>query len=263
MGRSVNKVTLIGTLGRDPEVRYMPNGNAVANLSLATDESYNDRQTGQKVEQTEWHRITIYGKLAEIVQQYLKKGAKAYFEGKLRTREWEKDGVKRYTTEIIANDMLMLDGRGGDASGGMGNAGMGNTGMGGGYQQPQSAASMMNPASGMGGSAPQGGQGGYGQAPQQPAQAPGGYQPPAQQAPAQPPAQPAPTQQPVQQPTHQPAPAPGGYQPPASAPGGYQQAPQQAPQPPHQPARQPAPQQPAQTPPPANNFDDFDDDIPF
>ena len=111
MGRSVNKVTLIGTLGRDPEVRYMPNGNAVANLSLATDESYNDKQTGQKVEQTEWHRITIYGKLAEIVQQYLKKGSKAYFEGKLKTREWEKDGIKRYTTEIIAYDMMMLDGK--------------------------------------------------------------------------------------------------------------------------------------------------------
>ncbi len=111
MGRSLNKVTLIGTLGRDPEVRFMPNGNPVANISLATDESYNDRQAGQKVEQTEWHRITIYGKLAEIVQQYLKKGSKAYFEGKLRTREWERDGVKRYTTEIIANDMLMLDSR--------------------------------------------------------------------------------------------------------------------------------------------------------
>ncbi len=108
MGRSVNKVTLIGTLGRDPEVRYMPNGTAVANLSLATDESYNDKQTGQKVEATEWHRLTVYGKLAEIIQQYLKKGAKAYFEGKLRTREWEKDGIKRYTTEIIVSDMVML-----------------------------------------------------------------------------------------------------------------------------------------------------------
>lgn len=111
MGRSVNKVTLIGILGRDPEVRYLPNGNAVANVSLATDESYNDKATGQKVEQTEWHRLTVYGRLAEICQQYLKKGSKAYFEGKLRTREWEKDGVKRYTTEIVCNDMMMLDGR--------------------------------------------------------------------------------------------------------------------------------------------------------
>lgn len=109
MGKSVNKVTLIGVLGRDPEVRYMPNGNPVANINLATDESYNDKTTGQKVEQTEWHRITVYGKLAEICQQYLKKGSRAYFEGKLRTREWEKDGVKRYTTEIIANDMMLLD----------------------------------------------------------------------------------------------------------------------------------------------------------
>lgn len=110
MGRSVNKVTLIGTLGRDPEVKYMPNGNAVANIALATDESYNDKATGQKVEQTEWHRIVVYGKLAEIIQQYLTKGSKAYFEGKLKTREWEKDGVKRYTTEIVANEMMMLSG---------------------------------------------------------------------------------------------------------------------------------------------------------
>ena len=117
MGRSVNKVTLIGTLGRDPEVRYLPNGNAVANMSLATDESYNDKATGQKVEQTEWHRITVYGRLAEICQQYLRKGSRAYFEGKLRTREWEKDGIKRYTTEIICNDMMMLDSRNDSQSG--------------------------------------------------------------------------------------------------------------------------------------------------
>lgn len=111
MGRSVNKVILIGTLGRDPEVRYMPNGNPVANLTLATDESYNDKQTGQKVEQTEWHRLVVYGKLAEICQQYLHKGSKAYFEGRLKTREWEKDGIKRYTTEIVVTDMTMLDSR--------------------------------------------------------------------------------------------------------------------------------------------------------
>lgn len=111
MAKSINKVTLIGTLGRDPEVRYMQNGNAVANLSLATDESYNDKTTGQKVEQTEWHRLVVYGKLAEIVQQYIKKGSRAYFEGKLKTREWEKDGVKYYTTEIVVNDMVMLDGK--------------------------------------------------------------------------------------------------------------------------------------------------------
>ncbi len=107
MGRSVNKVTLIGTLGRDPEVRFLPNGNAVANMTLATDESYNDKATGQKVEQTEWHRIVVYGKLAEICQRYLQKGSKIYVEGKLKTREWEKDGVKRYTTEIVMSDMTM------------------------------------------------------------------------------------------------------------------------------------------------------------
>lgn len=116
MGRSVNKVTLIGTLGRDPEVRFLPNGNPVANISLATDESYKDKATGQKVEQTEWHRLTVYGKLAEICQTYLTKGSKAYFEGKLRTREWEKDGVKRYSTEIVVNDMTMCGSPTGAAS---------------------------------------------------------------------------------------------------------------------------------------------------
>ena len=136
MARSVNKVTLIGTLGRDPEVRYMPNGTAVANINVATDESYKDKATGQKVEQTEWHRLTIYGRLAEICHQYLKKGSRAYFEGKLRTREWEKDGVKRYTTEIICNEMMMLDSRqaGGDQ---MGQGGYQNYGQQAPAQQPQ------------------------------------------------------------------------------------------------------------------------------
>lgn len=108
MAKSLNKVQLIGTLGRDPDVRFLPNGNPVASLSLATDESYTDRQTGQKVEQTEWHRITVFGKLAEICQQYLFKGSKAYFEGRLKTNEWEKDGIKRYTTEIVASDLILL-----------------------------------------------------------------------------------------------------------------------------------------------------------
>lgn len=249
MGRSVNKVTLIGTLGRDPEVRYMPNGNAVANITIATDESYNDKQTGQKVEQTEWHRLVAYGKLAEIIQQYLKKGSRAYFEGKLRTREWEKDGVKRYTTEIITNDMMMLDRAGdgmGASSAGMGNPmGMGNSG---GYQQP-SAAAMLNPNPGMAPQqAPQ--QPVYNQAPQQPQQpvynnqpaaAPQGYQQPA-----------APQGYP------QPAPAPQYQQP---APQGYQQAPQRPAAP--QGGYQQAPQAPTAAPQPSNNFDDFDDDIPF
>jgi single-strand DNA-binding protein len=201
MSRSVNKVTLIGTLGRDPEVRYMPNGNAVANISLATDESYNDKATGQKVEQTEWHRITVYGKLAEICQQYLKKGSRAYFEGKLRTREWEKDGIKRYTTEIVCNDMMMLDSR------------------------PQS-----------GGQQGDGQQGGYQQ--QAPQQAPQPRQAPQQQQSYQQPQQQAPqSMQSPQRAAQQSAPQQGNYQ---------------------QPVQQPSPMQQ-----PSNNFDDFDDDIPF
>lgn len=108
---SVNKVMVIGTLGRDPEMRYLPNGSAVCSISLATDEGYKDKQTGQQVEKTEWHRIEAFGKLAEIMGEYLKKGAKCYVEGKLRTDEYEKDGIKRYSTKIIANEMTMLDSR--------------------------------------------------------------------------------------------------------------------------------------------------------
>jgi len=111
MGKSVNKVQIIGTLGRDPEMKYLPSGSAVVTVSVATDESYTDKQSGQKVEKTEWHRLTGFGKVAEIIGQYLKKGSKAYFEGKLRTNEYEKDGIKRYSTEIVINDMMMLDSR--------------------------------------------------------------------------------------------------------------------------------------------------------
>lgn len=103
MARGVNKVILVGTCGQDPEVRYLPNGNAVTNLSLATSEQWTDKQTGQKVEKTEWHRVTLFGKVAEIAGQYLLKGSQVYIEGKLQTREWEKDGIKRYTTEIIVD----------------------------------------------------------------------------------------------------------------------------------------------------------------
>lgn len=109
MSRSVNKVILIGTLGRDPEVRSLTNGNTVANISLATGENFIDRNTGQQTQRTEWHRLVAYGKLAEIIAQYLRKGSRAYFEGRLQTREWEKDGIKRYSTEIVVNDMMMLD----------------------------------------------------------------------------------------------------------------------------------------------------------
>lgn len=107
--RGINKVILIGNLGADPEVRYMPNGDAWANISIATSETWKDKNTGQPQERTEWHRVVFYRRLAEIVGEYLKKGSKVYVEGRLQTRQWEKDGVKHYTTEIIANEMQMLD----------------------------------------------------------------------------------------------------------------------------------------------------------
>lgn len=109
---SLNKVQLIGNLGRDPETRYMPNGEAVTNITVATTESWKDKNTGEKKEQTEWHRVTFYRKLAEVVGQYCKKGSTIYVEGKLQTRKWtDKDGVEKYTTEIIADTMQMLGGR--------------------------------------------------------------------------------------------------------------------------------------------------------
>ena len=111
--RGVNKVILVGNLGNDPEVRYMPNGNAVANISLATSDSWKDKNTGEQQERTEWHRVVFFNRLAEIVEQYVKKGSKLYVEGRLQTRSWEQDGVKRYTTEIVASEMQMLDSRGG------------------------------------------------------------------------------------------------------------------------------------------------------
>lgn len=120
--RGVNKVILVGNLGKDPETRYMPNGGAVTNITLATSESWNDRQTGQQVEKTEWHRVVFFNRLAEVAGEYLKKGSKVYVEGKLQTRKWQaQDGSDRYTTEIVANEMQMLDSRGGmgsDAGGG-------------------------------------------------------------------------------------------------------------------------------------------------
>lgn len=103
MARGVNKVILVGTLGQDPDARYLPNGNAVTNLSMATSEKWTDKQSGQPVEKTEWHRVVLFGKVAEVAAKYLRKGSQAYIEGKLQTREWEKDGVKRYTTEIIVD----------------------------------------------------------------------------------------------------------------------------------------------------------------
>lgn len=151
MARGINKVILIGNLGADPEVRYMPTGGAVANITVATSESWTDKQTNEKKEQTEWHRVVIYQRLAEIAGEYLRKGSKVYIEGRLRTRKWQdQQGVERYTTEIIANELQMLDGRGDGQGasmapqggmGAMGGAAMGGAAMGatapaqGGYQQ--------------------------------------------------------------------------------------------------------------------------------
>ncbi|SDN36956.1 single-stranded DNA-binding protein [Vreelandella arcis] len=116
MARGINKVILIGNLGQDPEVRFTPSGTAVANLNLATTDTWTDRQSGQRQERTEWHRIVLFNKTAEIAQQYLKKGSKVYIEGRLQTRKWQdQNGQDRYSTEIVANDMQMLDSRGGDA----------------------------------------------------------------------------------------------------------------------------------------------------
>ena len=116
MSRGVNKVILVGNLGRDPEVRYMPSGNAVANVTLATTESWKDKQSGEKQERTEWHNVVFYSRLAEIAGEYLKKGSQVYVEGSLRTRKWQdKSGNDRYTTEIIASEMQMLGGRSGSA----------------------------------------------------------------------------------------------------------------------------------------------------
>ncbi|MGZ3238121.1 MAG: single-stranded DNA-binding protein [Burkholderiaceae bacterium] len=121
---SVNKVIIVGNLGRDPETRYMPNGEAVTNVAVATTESWKDKSSGEKKELTEWHRITFYRKLAEIAGQYLKKGSQVYVEGRLQTRKWtDKDGVERYTTEIIADSMQMLGSRQG-MGGGSGSASM-------------------------------------------------------------------------------------------------------------------------------------------
>ncbi|MGB0468113.1 MAG: single-stranded DNA-binding protein [Pontibacterium sp.] len=189
MARGVNKVILVGNLGGDPEVRYMPSGGAVTNVTIATSESWKDKQSGQQQERTEWHRVVFFNRLAEIAGEYLRKGSKVYVEGSLRTRKWQDNsGQDKYTTEIVASEMQMLDSRGGE----------------GGYQPQQS---------------------GYGNQP--------------------------PQQQPQQQQQQQVAPQ-QNYQ---------QAAPQQnyqPQQPASRPQNQPAPQQP-----PAQGFDDFDDDIPF
>lgn len=197
MARGVNKVILIGTLGADPEVRFMPNGNAVANISLATNESWKDKNTGQMQEKTEWHRIVVFGKLAEVAGEYLRKGSQAYFEGKLQTRKWQDQatGTDKYTTEVVVDfggQMQMLGGRN-DNQGASGGNFQKPAQQPGGFQQaaPQQAQQpqQQQAQQPMQQQAPA--QGGYQQSPQggfQPQQRQaqqGGFQP--QQAPAAPP----------------------------------------------------------------------------
>ena len=232
---------MVGNLGQDPEVRYMPNGNGVANITLATSDSYKDKNTGQMVDKTEWHRVVFFGKLAEIVGEYCRKGSQIYVEGKLQTRKWtDQQGQEKYTTEIVVDgftgQMQMLGARGGDqqSSGGyQGNQGQGGQ-QGGGYQ----------------GNQPQGAQqhSGYGQNNQAQGAQQGGYTPQQQAAPA---AQPKPAAAPQQQSNqYQPQ---GGFAPQqSSAPqkqGGFAPKPQNAPQ-----GGASNPMEPTI---------DFDDDIPF
>ena len=184
--RGINKVIIVGNLGQDPEVRFMPNGGAVANFTVATSETWKDKQTGEQKEKTEWHRIVIYQRLAEIAGEYLKKGSKVYLEGRLQTRKWQnQQGADQYTTEIIVNDMQMLDSRGQGA---------------GGFQGQQA--------------------GGFNQAPAQNAQQ-GGFQQPA----AQQPQYQSPVQQPQPAYNQAPAQQSGGFQKQAPQhQGGFQQS---------------------------------------
>lgn len=235
MARGVNKVILVGNLGQDPEVRYMPNGNGVANISIATTDSWKDKNTGQMQERTEWHRVVLFGKLAEVAGEYLRKGSQVYIEGRLQTRKWtDQSGQEKYTTEIVVDmggQMQMLGGRGGDQQGG-------------GYQGGQSQGGQSQ--GGYQGGQQQGG--GYGGGSQQ-AQSNNSYAPQQQSAPApqqQRPQQSAPQQQNNNQ-------YGGGYGAPqqSSAPqqGGFAPKPQNAPQ-----GGASNPMEPPI---------DFDDDIPF
>jgi single-strand DNA-binding protein len=151
MARGINKVILVGNLGADPETRYTPSGTAITSIRIATSESWKDKQTGEQQERTEWHRVDFFGRLAEIAGEYLKKGRQVYVEGRLRTDEYEKDGVKRYSTKIVADEMQMLGGReggggegggygGGGGGGGYGGGGGGGGGYGGGGQRERGPA---------------------------------------------------------------------------------------------------------------------------
>ena len=136
MARGINKVILVGNLGQDPEVKYMPSGGAVTNVSLATTDSWKDKTSGERVDRTEWHRIVFFNRLAEIAGEYLKKGSQVYVEGRLQTRKWQdNNGNDRYSTEIVANDMQMLGSRGGTAE--FGQSSGGGQGMSGGSNNQQ------------------------------------------------------------------------------------------------------------------------------
>jgi single-strand DNA-binding protein len=137
MARGVNKVIIVGNLGSDPDTKYMPSGSALTNLSVATTDSWKDKQTGEKVEKTEWHRVVMFDRLAEIAGEYLRKGSQVYIEGQLQTRKWQdKEGNDRYSTEIRARDLQMLGGRGGESGGGSFQGGGGQRAP----QTPQAAA---------------------------------------------------------------------------------------------------------------------------
>ncbi len=138
MARGINKVILIGNLGRDPETRYAQNGSAVTNFSVATSENWRDRTSGEQQERTEWHNVVCFARLAEIAGEYLRKGSKVYIEGSLRTTSWEQDGQKKYRTEIMARELQMLDGRGEGGMGG-GSGGGSGSGMGGSSNAPRGA----------------------------------------------------------------------------------------------------------------------------
>jgi single-strand DNA-binding protein len=157
MARGVNKVILVGNLGQDPETRAMPSGKAVTNVRLATSESWRDKNTGEQKEQTEWHTVVFFDRLAEIAAEYLRKGSQVYVEGKLRTRKWQdKSGNDRYSTEIVANEMQMLGSRAGGGGGGMGG---GEGGYGGGRSGGGSRSSAPAPRDDFDQTAPAGGGG--------------------------------------------------------------------------------------------------------
>jgi len=161
MARGINKVIIVGNVGGDPETRYMPSGSAVTNLTIATNESWKDKKTGEQKERTEWHRVAMFNRLAEIAAEYLRKGSQVYIEGKLRTRKWQdKSGNDRYTTEIVADEMQMLGGRGGSGGGGDFGGGSGG-GQGGG------SGGDFGGSQGSQGSQSSGGQGGGNAPPQQ------------------------------------------------------------------------------------------------